>query len=59
MMGSHASGECVNHAIIPISKAYENARNDAENEDAALKKKKAVIQSYINKVQQRIAYILI
>ncbi len=56
MQGNHASGEYANHAIVPIMQAYQNAKSDAKNEDPTLKKKKSIIQSYINKTQNNIAY---
>lgn len=56
MEGNHASGDFAKHAIISIAKAYEKAKEDAENEDLMLKKKKAIIQNYITKTQQRIMY---
>lgn len=54
MLGNHASGEYANHAIVPISQAYQNAKNDAKSDDPTLKKKKNTIQTYINKTQGKI-----
>jgi len=59
MLGNHASGEYANHAIVPIAQAYQNAKNDAKNDDPGLKKKKATIQTFINKTQMKIGYILL
>jgi len=55
MLGTHAKGEAHDHELIEIENAYGHAKSDI-SDDPSLRKKKGIIDSQMNRIQDKIQY---